>query len=180
MGALLKIYTCIFVQFLSNFSCGKTVWMRLKASPAFKGLNTEMDLGSERVILALMRWEASLIMYLLSRIHNILADMYIFIFYFVLFPVCMWIIYLLCTVIFLFINLFYFQYVFGSLMSRDNTYKVLFSVWKQSQNAVSANGVTIPKIFTAVRIWIENGLCKISRKSVQNWRKNRRKSCDPG
>ena len=38
MGALLKIYTCIFVQFLSNFSCGKTVWMRLKASPALKGL----------------------------------------------------------------------------------------------------------------------------------------------
>ena len=35
---LLKIYTCIFVQFLSNFSCGKTVWMRLKASPALKGL----------------------------------------------------------------------------------------------------------------------------------------------
>ena len=40
MGALLKIYTCIFVQFLSNFSCGKTVWMRLKASPALKGLIT--------------------------------------------------------------------------------------------------------------------------------------------
>ena len=38
MGALLKIYTSIFVQFLSNFSCGKTVWMRLKASPALKGL----------------------------------------------------------------------------------------------------------------------------------------------
>ena len=38
MGALLKIYTCIFVQFLANFSCGKTVWMRLKASPALKGL----------------------------------------------------------------------------------------------------------------------------------------------
>ena len=38
MGASRKIYTCIFVQFLSNFSCGKTVWMRLKASPALKGL----------------------------------------------------------------------------------------------------------------------------------------------
>ena len=38
MGALLKIYTYIFVQFLSNVSCGKTVWMRLKASPALKGL----------------------------------------------------------------------------------------------------------------------------------------------
>ena len=29
-----------FVQFLSNFSCGKTVWMRLKASPALKWLIT--------------------------------------------------------------------------------------------------------------------------------------------
>ena len=45
MGALLKIYTCIFVQFLSNFSCGKTVWMRLKASPALKGL-TGISLSS--------------------------------------------------------------------------------------------------------------------------------------
>ena len=49
-GALLKIYTCIFVQFLSNFSCGKTVWMRLKASPALKGLKTTIfALSSERV-----------------------------------------------------------------------------------------------------------------------------------
>ena len=47
MGALLKIYTCIFVQFLSNFSCGKTVWMRLKASPALKGLMTFVRTFSE-------------------------------------------------------------------------------------------------------------------------------------
>ena len=48
MGALLNIYTCIFVQFLSNFSCGKTVWMRLKASPALKGLrvNARKSSGS--------------------------------------------------------------------------------------------------------------------------------------
>ena len=32
---------------------------------------------------------------------------------------------------------------------------------------------------TGVRTWLVNVLCKISRKSVQNWLRNRRKACDP-
>ena len=51
MGALLKIYTCIFVQFLSNFSCGKTVWMRLKASPALKGLRADSGFSAMFLVL---------------------------------------------------------------------------------------------------------------------------------
>ena len=31
----------------------------------------------------------------------------------------------------------YVQYVFGSFMSRDNTYKLLVTLWKHSQDSVS-------------------------------------------
>ena len=50
----------------------------------------------------------------------------------------------------------------------------------------TSNGLTFEysmqfcKFFTAVRILIENGLRKISRKLVRNWRANRWKSCHPG
>ena len=35
------------------------------------------------------------------------------------------------------------------------------------------------EIFTDVRTWLENILCKISRKSVQNWLRTRRKARAP-
>ena len=31
----------------------------------------------------------------------------------------------------------YFQYVFGSLLSRDNTYRIMFTVWKSLTDPVS-------------------------------------------
>ena len=33
----------------------------------------------------------------------------------------------------------YFQYVFGSFLSRDSTYRFVVSAWKKSQELVSVN-----------------------------------------
>ena len=68
MGALLKIYTCIFVQFLSNFSCGKTVGMRLKASPALKGLIHYMNVMVKVVLTVSQTFRIFQVVYFISII----------------------------------------------------------------------------------------------------------------
>ena len=50
--------------------------------------------------------------------------------------------------------------------------------WCQT-GILSILAIEFCEFFTAVRILIENGLRKISRKSVRNCQRNRRKSCDP-